>query len=75
MASTPDDEKIASRQYYITFVDKAVRFRFEAVAFGRWRHINDSGDRQLEQLISLPSWIPRYFVRPILYWKSLPKYF
>jgi len=75
MASTPDDEKLKNRRYYVTYVDKAVRFRFEAVMFGRWRHISDSGNRHMEQLISLPSWIPEYFVKPVLYWKSLPRYF
>jgi hypothetical protein len=27
------------------------------------------------KLITIPSWIPNWLDRPILYWKYLPKYF
>lgn len=65
-----------SGDLYITFRDFSNSFQYVTFKRNDKIHINDIKHKNCTQIIHVPTWYPKqtFFLRPYLYYQSLPKF-
>lgn len=66
-----------SDNLYITFRDYSNRFQYISFKRNDQLYLNDIKNKNCTQIINVPQWYPTntLFLKPYLYYQSLPKFF